>query len=335
MTHCHNLAMLGIIEVFVDFAASKLQKAADEPREMLEKEILELVDAHSGCERKTSKSREKIARRRGNSSDATDKQTNEPKENSNASLQKLHEKRGKFMDSSLYELGLMCVKQCTTDNYDKCSQRPNQSKLSQCSSLLSFVLKACLEMFKSLAAKGGGATIGNVRTALYEDIKKLVQPVIQLIWWLMLDSKQENGEIKKNMTQWKKNNENKKGQLCLALTCLKELFKLSLSEDRSGDIIDVLISSAPPNIEEMMDSSQLLDRNDTAMVEDPNRRSVHVFLNIMKMFYVRVLSQSLLRESEVNLFVIWEGKQHLLVCLFTRLNSVHLVSIINIMHTVY
>jgi Fanconi anemia group I protein len=35
MAHCHSLAMLGIIEVFVDFAASKLEKASDESKEMI------------------------------------------------------------------------------------------------------------------------------------------------------------------------------------------------------------------------------------------------------------------------------------------------------------
>ncbi|KAF0913605.1 hypothetical protein E2562_023716 [Oryza meyeriana var. granulata] len=293
--HCHNFAMLGIIEVFVDFAASKLEKVADEQKEMLEKEILDLIDAHSSFERKTSKNKEKTAQRAGNSSDSTAKQTNGPKEYYSAMLQKLNERRGKFMDSSLYELVRMCVKQCDADNLEKCSQRPSQSKLNQCSNLLSFVLKACLGMFKSLAAKGSGATTGKVRTALYEDVKKLVGLMMQLIWWLMLDSKQENGGTKRNLTQGKKNMDSKKDQLYLALACLKEISKLSVSEDRPGDIIDVLVSSAPPNIEDMVHSSHLLDRNDT----DPNTRSSHVFLNILKMLYVRVLSQSLPHESEV------------------------------------
>uniref|UniRef100_J3LNM5 FANCI solenoid 4 domain-containing protein n=2 Tax=Oryza brachyantha TaxID=4533 RepID=J3LNM5_ORYBR len=292
--HCHNFAMLGIIEVFVDFAASKLVKVADEQKEMLEKEILDLIDAHSSFERKTSKNKEKIAQRAGNSSDSTAKQTNGPKEYYSATLQKLNERRGKFMDTSLYELVTMCIKQCDADNLVKCSQRPSQSKLNQCSSLLSFVLKACLGMFKSLAAKGSRVTIGNLSTVLYEDVKRLMGPMMQLIWWLMLGSKQENGGTKRNLTQGKKNMDSKKDQLYLALTCLKEMSKLSVPEDRPGDIFDVLVSSAPPNIEDMVHCSQLLDRNHTG----PNTRSPHVFLNILKMLYVRVLSQSLPRESE-------------------------------------
>ncbi|XP_062211217.1 uncharacterized protein LOC133912481 [Phragmites australis] len=297
MTHCHNFAMLGIIEVFVDFAASKLDKASYESKQMIEKEILELVDAHSGFERKTSIGREKIARRRGNADDATDKHTNEPKEDLNASLQKLHEKRGKFMDSSLYELAVMCVKQCNADNYEKCGQRPSQTELNQSSTLVSFVLKACLEFFKSLAAKESGEIIRNQRTPLCEDVKKLIQPIMQLIWCLMLDSKQTNGGTKRNMTQGKKNIENKKDQLYLALACLKELLKPSVSGGHSGDIIEVLISSAPTNMEDMMDAGQL-DKNDVMMVEDQSNKNAHVFLNILKMLYARVLSQSLLRECE-------------------------------------
>uniref|UniRef100_A0A0D9VTV0 Fanconi anemia group I protein n=1 Tax=Leersia perrieri TaxID=77586 RepID=A0A0D9VTV0_9ORYZ len=295
--HCHNLAMLGIIDVFVDFAASKLEQVGDEQKEMLEKEILDLIDTHSSFERKSSKNKEKNAQRAGNSNDSTAKHTNGPKEYYSAMSQKLNERRGKFMDSNLYELVRMCVQQCNADNHEKCSQRPSQSNLNQCSSLLSFVLKACLGMFKSLAAMGSGATSStvNARTVLYEDVKKLVGPIMQLIWWLMLDSKQEIGGTKRNLTQGKKYMDNKKDQLYLALTCLKELSELSVPEDRPGDIINVLISSAPPNFEDMVDSSQLLDRNDT----DPNTRNAHVFLNILKMLYVRVLSQSLLRESEV------------------------------------
>uniref|UniRef100_A0A453I489 Fanconi anemia group I protein n=1 Tax=Aegilops tauschii subsp. strangulata TaxID=200361 RepID=A0A453I489_AEGTS len=297
IVQCHNVFMPGIVEVFVDFAASKLAEAADEPKEKLEKEILELVDAHSGFERKTSKSREKVARRRGDSRGATDRQTNEPKENSNASLLKLHEKRGEFMNSSLYELVVMCARQCHADKYDKGSQRPSQSKLNQSSSLLSFVLKACLEMFRSLTAKSSGLAIGNLRRTLYEDVKNLAQPIVKLIWWLTLDSEQKNGGFKKNTTQGKRTVENKKDQLYLALTCFKELFKLSVSEDRSSDIIDLLISSAPSNIEDMMEADQLHD-NDTTVTENPEKRGAHVFLNILKMLYARALSQSLSRESE-------------------------------------
>ncbi|KAG8097308.1 hypothetical protein GUJ93_ZPchr0013g34681 [Zizania palustris] len=310
MSHCHNFAMVGIIEVFVNFAASKLEKVADEQKGMLEKEILDLTDAHSCFERKTNKNREKIARRTGNYSDSTEKQMNGPKEYYNGTLQKLNEKTGKIMDSSLYELVTMCVKQCNADSNEKSSQRPSQPKLNQCSCLLSFVLKACLDMFKSFAAKGGGVTSGNVRTVLYEDVKKLVRPIMQLIWWLMLDSKQEIGGSKRNLTQGKKNMDNsKKDQLFLGLACLKELLKLSLPEDCPGDIIDVLVSSAPPNIEDMVDGSQLLDRNDT----EPNTRSAHVLLSTLKKLYVKVLSQSLLQESEVNLFVIWTGKKHMMI----------------------
>ncbi|EEE59036.1 hypothetical protein OsJ_10793 [Oryza sativa Japonica Group] len=292
--HCHNFAMIGIIEVFIGFTASKLEKVADEQKEMLEKEILDLIDAHSSFERKKSKNKEKVAQRAGNSSDSTAKQMNGPKEYYSATLQKLNERRETFMDSSLYELVRVCVKQCDADNLEKCSQRPTQSKLNQCHSLLSFVLKACYRMFKSLAAKGSGATTGNVRAVLYEDVKKLVGPMMQLIWWIMLDSKQENGGTKRNLTQGKKHMDSKKDQLYLALTCLTEMSKLSVPEDHPGDIIDVLVSSAPPNIEDMVHCSQLLGRNDT----DPNTGSVHVFLNILKMLYVRVLSQSLPRESE-------------------------------------
>ncbi|KAM0872501.1 hypothetical protein ACQ4PT_038685 [Festuca glaucescens] len=293
--HCNNTGMPGIIEVFVDFAASKLAEASDEPKEKLEKEILELVHAHSVFERKTSKNREKVARGRGDSRGAPDRQTNEPKENSNASLPKLHEKRGKFTNSSLYELLVMCVKLCNADNYDKCSQRPSQSKLNQWSSLLSFVLKACLEMFRSLTAKASDVTIGNLRRMMYEDVKKLAQPIVKLIWWLMLDS--ENGGFKKNTTQGKKTVENKRDQLYLALACFKELFKLSVSEDCSSDMIDLLISLAPLNVEDMMDADQLLD-NDATLTENPENRGTHVFLNILKMLYAQALSQSLLRESE-------------------------------------
>ncbi|RLN40612.1 hypothetical protein C2845_PM01G14520 [Panicum miliaceum] len=294
MAHCHSMAMLGIIEVFVDFAASKLEKASDESKEMIEKEILELVDAHSGFERKTSNCREKIARRRGNAGDATDKHTNEPKENSNASLQKLREKRGKFLDSSLYELSVMCVKQCDADSYNNCSQRPSQTKSNQSSYLISFVLKAFLELFKSLATKDSA----NFSIKLYENLKKLIQPIMQLIWRLLLDSNQENGGTKRNMTQGKKNIECKKDQLYLALACLKELLKPSVSGDHSSDILEVIISSAPPNIEDMMEAGEL-DKNDTTMVEDRSAKNVHVLLNILKMLYARVLSQSLLREYEV------------------------------------
>ncbi|KAJ1297201.1 hypothetical protein BS78_01G359500 [Paspalum vaginatum] len=292
MTHCHNFAMLGIIEVFVDFAASKLEKASDESKEIIEKEILELVDAHSGFERKTSNVREKIPRRRGNSGDATDKHTNEPKENSNASLPKLHGKKGKSVDSSLYELSVMCVKRCDADNYSNSSQRPSQTKLNQSYNLVSFVLKAFLELFKSVATKDGG----DFRIKLYEDLKKLIQPIVQLVWCLLLDSIQENGGSKRNTTQGKKNIECKKDQLYLTLTCLKELLVPNAS-DHSSNIIELLISLAPPNIEDMMDAGEL-DKNDTAMVEDQSARSLHVFLNILKMLYARLISQSLLRESE-------------------------------------
>jgi Fanconi anemia group I protein len=301
VAHCHNFAMLGIIEVFVDSAASKLEKASDESKEMIEKEILELVNVHSGFEKKMSNGRERIARRRANAGDATDKHTNEPRENSNASLQKLHGKRGKFADSSLYELSVMCVKQHHADNYNNVSQHPSQTTLDQSSNLTSFVLKAFLELSKSLASKDSRV----FRIKLHEDFKKLWQPIMQLVWCFLLDPIQENGGSKRNMTQGKKNIECKKDQLYLALTCLKKFLEPSVSGDHSGDVTDFLISLAPPNIEDMMDAVDL-DNNDTTMVEDRSTRNVHMLLNILKMLYVRLLTQSLLRESEVNMFVIWD-----------------------------
>ena len=300
VAHCHNFAMLGIIEVFVDFAASKLEKASDESKEMIEKEILELVNVHSGFEKKMSNGRERIARRRANAGDATDKHTNEPRENSNASLQKLHGKRSKFADSSLYELSVMCVKQCHADNYNNVSQHPSQTTLNQSSNLTSFVLKAFLELSKSLASKDSRG----FRIKLHEDFKKLCQPIMQLVWCFLLDPIQENGGSKRNMTQGKKNIECKKDQLYLALTCLKKFLEPSVSGDHSSDVIDFLISLAPPNIEDMMDAVDL-DNNDTTMVEDRSTRNVHMLLNILKTLYARLLTQSLLRESEVNMFVIW------------------------------
>lgn len=296
VAHYHNFAMLGIIEVFVDFAASKLEKASDESKEMIEKEILELVIAHSGFEKKMSNGRERIARRRANAGDATDKHTIEPRENSNASLQKLHGKKGKFVDSSLYELSVMCVKQCCADNDDNVSQHPSQTQSNQSSNLTSFVLKAFLELLKSLASKD---TRG-FRIKLHEDFKKLCQPIMQLVWCFLLDPIQENGRSKRNMTQGKKNIECKKDQLYLALTCLKKFLEPSVSGDHFSDIIDFLISLAPRNIEDIAD----LDNNDSTMVGNRSTRNVHVLLNILKMLYARLLTQSLLRESEVNMFVI-------------------------------
>lgn len=323
MTHFHNFVMLGIIEVFVDFASSNLDKATDESKEMIEKEILELIGAHSGLERKTSNSREKIARRRGNAIDNTDKHTSEPIENSNAFMQKIHEKRGRFVDSSLYQLAVLCVKQCNTDSSNRCSQRPSQTKWNQGSSLISLVLKACLELFKSRAAKESGDIFRNMRAMQDQDVKKLIQPIMQLIWCLMFDSEQENG-IKRNMTQGKKHSENKKDQLYLALACLKELLKPSDSGYHSGDMIEVMISLAPPNLEDIIDASEHLDKNDAAMVQDESTRNAHVLLNTLRKLYARILSQSLLRECEVNLFLKFVlesfsrkncvGKQHIADC---------------------
>ncbi|KAL6648185.1 hypothetical protein ACP70R_012409 [Stipagrostis hirtigluma subsp. patula] len=267
MVQGHNIVMLGIIEVFVDLVASKLENAAVEFKETIENEVMELVEVHGCFERKTSKRREK-KRRRGDSSDPIDKHTNETKENSNASLLKLHEKRGKFMDSNLYELAVMCVKHFSVDNFDKCSQHPSQTKLNQSSSLTSFVLKACREVFKSLTAKASMDTMGNMKVTLHENVRRLLQPIMQLIWCLLLDLKQENSGIKRKMTQGKKNIENKRDQLYLALTCLKELLKPSVSEAHSSNVIEVLISLAPPNIDDMMDADQLLDMNDGDVVTE-------------------------------------------------------------------
>jgi Fanconi anemia group I protein len=127
---------------------------------------------------------------------------------------------------------------------------------------------------------------------------------MQLIWCFLLDPIQENGGSKRNMTQGKKKIECKKDQLYLALTCLKTFLEPSVSGDHSSDVIDFLISLAPPNIEDMMDAVDL-DNNDTTMVEDRSTRNVHMLLNILKTLYAR-LNQSLLCESEVNMFVIWD-----------------------------
>nr|XP_029120442.1 Fanconi anemia group I protein [Elaeis guineensis] len=318
-TYSHGWILLGIIEVFINVVASELEKAADEEKIVLEKEIMELVNSYDFLEIESIMNKQRSGNRKGSSRCVQDKVNSEFKKYSHVSLQKLSQAgRPFFATSNIHQLLVTALKSSNADDPDKhtASQNHSQSSLcktwDQCLKLISFALKACLHHLQSINSMKTGSDGDPLKTLLHGDVERLGQPIMQLIWLLKSGLKLEK-HPKKLEDKGKKNIENKGDQLLLSLLCLNELFKLNSSGVHFAELIEDMLNLITPVLdsETAMDTAQGIDNEQGSMLKDKFLRRLHLFLEkIIKPLYSELLALSHFPESEVlaELIVIIEKK---------------------------
>lgn len=302
--------LLGIIEVLINVVASELEKAADEEKIVLEKEIMELVSSYDFLEKESIMTKQRSGNRKGSSRYVQDKVYSESKEYSHVSLQKLSQARRPFFaTSNIHQLLVTALKSSNADYPDKHTASQNHSQSSscktwdQCLKLISFALKACLRHLQSINSMKTGSNGDPLKTLFHGDVERLGQPIMQLVWLLTSGPKLEK-HLKKIEGKGKTNIENKGDQLLLSLLCLNELFKLNSSGVHFAESIEDMLNLKTPELhsETTIDTAQGIDNQQGSMLKDKSLRRLHLFLEkIIKPLYSELLSLSHFHESEVAL----------------------------------
>ncbi|KAF5944697.1 hypothetical protein HYC85_018774 [Camellia sinensis] len=295
------LVLSGIFEVVLNIVATELEKVNDVKREDFEKELIELVDAYESLGKYTCTSKQGNGTRRG----IVRSSAHDIPDNSDASNMKLSQERAPFLaTSSIYQLLQTALKLYKSDcsNNDAASQ--NQTQLSSGKTsirsykILSFILNASLRHIKSFLFVGKDDPL---KTLIYGEIKVLGLPLLKLVWLLMSVPKFETTQ-KKREVKVRKDVEDRKENIYLALTCLKELITISLrGPDEMGLIEDLMSVSSPDHAStNMMDVSWDDECQQASGIDDPLARSKELFIKkCIRPLFSELLAVSFLREVEI------------------------------------
>ncbi|TYI64279.1 hypothetical protein E1A91_D09G077200v1 [Gossypium mustelinum] len=237
---CSALILSGVIEVVLNTVAMDLEKAADQKVE-LEKEIMQFVDRHDSLAKEASTSRQSKAGKRPNLQ-ATAKDATDDIDSGNPKL--IQEHTFFLATSSIHQLLLMALKLYSSESSDieATSQNHSQSSSSKtsksCFKIISFALNASLHHVKSSAAVGNE---GPMKKLIYGEINMLGPPLLRLTLLLKPGSNVATSQRKKE-SKAKKDAEERKEHLLLALFCLKEMITVSLCGSCLTHLLENLLS---------------------------------------------------------------------------------------------
>ncbi|MBA0615092.1 hypothetical protein Godav_015277, partial [Gossypium davidsonii] len=237
---CSALILSGVIEVVLNTVAMDLEKAADQKVE-LEKEIMQFVDRHDSLAKEASTSRQSNAGKRPNLQ-ATAKDATDDIDSGNPKL--IQEHTFFLATSSIHQLLLMALKLYSSESSDieATSQNHSQSSSSKtsksCFKIISFALNASLHHVKSSAAVGNE---GPMKKLIYGEINMLGPPLLRLTLLLKPGSNVATSQRKKE-SKAKKDAEERKEHLLLALFCLKEMITVSLCGSCLTHLLENLLS---------------------------------------------------------------------------------------------
>ncbi|CAH1453879.1 unnamed protein product [Lactuca virosa] len=204
--------MSGVIEVILNTLATELEKASNDTKIDLEKELIDLVDLHESLCTQNNGARKETPR-----STAPDLTYKNESDNT-----KWCKETTTFMStSSIHHLFQTLFQLYKSSN--------------QHSKLFYFVLNATFCKIKSCS---NVAKDDPLKSLMYGDIKILGPPLLKVILLLM------QPDQKKKEAKGKKDEDDKKGLVLLALICLKELLTIcSQSPDEMREIEDMLSDS--------------------------------------------------------------------------------------------
>lgn len=281
--------------------ATELEKATDDKKSDFEKELIELVITYESLEKYTSTSKQSNSIKRGIvRSTAQDIPANIELGNS-----KFFEERTPLLaTSSICQLLLTALELYKCDCSNSTSTSQNRSQLSsiksssRCSKFISFILSSSIRQVKSFPFVGKDDPLMKL---IYGDIKALGPPLLRLLWLLKAE---QNFEVsQKKEAKAKKDGEERKELIHLALVCLKELIIVSLqSEDQMGLIEDMVSESILESTSTNVLGTDLDDECEVGYrSDDQNTRSKDLFLKkVIKPLFSELLAVSFFQEVEVN-----------------------------------
>ncbi|KAG8369921.1 hypothetical protein BUALT_Bualt14G0063600 [Buddleja alternifolia] len=239
---CSATLLLGIVEVVMNIIVAELNKAANVQKQELETELSQFVDIHEFLEKYTSNSRQghgfKKPIVRSTLSDTADTLA--------VGSTKLSPERTPLLaTSSIYRL-LQLALELWKLNFSKnsaASQKNSQLSSGKAqatnSKVIPCVLQMCLRQLKFFSFTGKDDPL---KKLIYGEIKLLGPPLLNIILSLKPVPKSET-DLHKKETKGKKNVEDRKEHIHLALLCLKRLIQISLCTSKYGGLFDDLVSA--------------------------------------------------------------------------------------------
>ncbi|XP_077218685.1 fanconi anemia group I-like protein [Tasmannia lanceolata] len=307
-TSCCAQILLGIIEVLLNTVATELEKAKESEKVDLEKELMDFIVFHESLQKDACITKQVNGLTKSSSVSSAeytlDKIDHNTKECPRSSLLKPLQARSPLLGTlSIYQLLVTAIKLFNADGSNSRAVSQNsQSSLCKpslnCLKLISFVLKACLHQLKSYPLTENDDPL---KTLIYGDVKVLGRPLLQLLLLLKSASKLER-DPKKKEAKGKKDVEDRVGQIHLCVSCLYELFKISLHGSHLTGLIEELLSvfSLEYRLEQGTDACGVDDGELDSTINDQCVRSIHLFLEKgIKPLFSELLGLSLFRETEV------------------------------------
>ncbi|XP_017975888.1 PREDICTED: Fanconi anemia group I protein homolog isoform X1 [Theobroma cacao] len=237
---CCALILSGIEEVLMNTIAMDLEKATDQKKVELEKELIEFVGLHDSLSKDTCTSRSNVTKKVNLRATLT--QTPDNIDSGNTKL--IQEHIPFLATSSIYQLLQIALKLYSSEssNSEATSQSHSQSSLGKasksCFKIVSFALNASLHNIKSSALVGNEDPL---KKLIYGDINMLGSQLLSLTLSLKSGSNVATSQKKKE-SKAKKDVEERKEHLHLALLCLKEMITISLCSSRLTGLLENLLS---------------------------------------------------------------------------------------------
>ncbi|XP_024961417.1 Fanconi anemia group I protein [Cynara cardunculus var. scolymus] len=284
----------GVIEVILNTLAIELEKATNDKKIDLEKEFVDLVDLYGSLEKYTSTSAQSTQSNGTRKGIARSSALCLTYKNESDNMKSFKERASFLATPSIHQLFQTsfelykndAVKSVTTSQVHSqaTSNSPNQH-----SRLFYFILNVTLCQTKSFSYV---AKDDPLKALIHGDIKVLGPPLLKLIWLLMWPDQ------KKKDANGKKDNEDRKGLIFLALMCLKELLKVSSQNlDEMREIEDMLAHAVGEDA-----SRDVLEAedDDNEQVNGINNQREELFITkIVKPLFSELLHAKFYHEVEI------------------------------------
>ncbi|CAL8991407.1 unnamed protein product [Prunus brigantina] len=301
---CCALVLSGIIEVVLNSIATELEKATDRKKLDLEKELIEFVDLHDSLDKDTGFSRQSTVIRRGNPRTSAHDVPN----NMESGHSKVTQGRISFFaTSSIYQILQTVLKLLNTDNPNHVAASQNHSQLTSktskcCSKMICFVLNASLSHIKSSSVLQNDDPL---RTLIYGEIKVLGPPLLKLIFLLTSGPKMVSNQ-NKTEAKGKKDVQEQKEHLHLALICLKELIMICSWTSHLTGLLEDMVS-----ISTFQHAGSDNESETISIIEDQHTRSKELFIvKTLKPLFSELRALSFFSEVEIicDMILIIGGK---------------------------
>ncbi|BBG93163.1 hypothetical protein Prudu_001092, partial [Prunus dulcis] len=293
-----------LLKVVLNAVATELEKATDRKKLDLEKELVEFVDLHDSLDKDTGFSRHSTVIRRGNPRTSAHDVPN----NMESGHSKVTQGRISFFaTSSIYQILQTVLKLLNTDNPNHVAASQNNSQLTCktskcCSKMICFVLNASLSHIKSSSVLQNDDPL---RTLIYGEIKVLGPPLLKLIFLLTSRPKMVSNQ-NKTEAKGKKDVQEQKEHLHLALICLKELIMICSRTSHLTGLLEDMVSISTLQHAGLDNESETI-----SIIEDQHTRSKELFIvKTLKPLFSELLALSFFSEVEIicDMILIFGGK---------------------------